>query len=111
MYRVAKKTTKKTQYKCLECPHIKPAIYKKEFWGCRVECNAPNKCLIAPFNAKDYYCVEVKSLNEMSKAEQEKFRDKVKQDYADKEYRKWAKKFHTPEEAKELIKKRKESRK
>ncbi len=76
-----------------------------------VECNAPNKCLIAPFNAKDYYCVEHKSLNEMSQLEQDRYREKVQKDYQKKQYKKYVYKYYPKEQAKIMIKEWKEKNK
>lgn len=75
MYRVAKKTTKKTEFKCLKCPFCKVAenvdinsdAIKER--GIFVECTAENKCMLMPFNAKYFYCVQYKSANEMTSDE------------------------------------------
>lgn len=62
-YRVAKKTTKSTEYHCLKCKHLKAGTYEiHRYNGCMVECNAPNRCLREPFNARDFYCVEYPSI-------------------------------------------------
>lgn len=75
MYRVAHKTTKKTELKCLKCQFCKipenidvnsNAVKER---GILVECMAENKCMLMPFNAKYYYCVEYKSANEMTQSE------------------------------------------
>lgn len=111
MYRTPKKTTRRTEYKCLKCKHIKPDTYKIESWGCMVECLAPNRCFMSKFNAKDYFCVEHKSLNEMSKSEQDRYRDKVQKDYQKKEFKLWAYKYHPKKQAKKLVEEWKEKNK
>lgn len=75
MYRVAKKTTKKTELYCLKCKHCKKPedvdlnseIVKER--GILVECTAENRCMPMLFNAKYYYYKEYKSANEMTAEE------------------------------------------
>lgn len=107
MYRVAKKTTKNTEFKCLECKHVKADSLKKEKWGCMVECNAPNRCLTSKFNAKDYYCVEYKGFKDMSESEKENLHNKIMKEYSDSKFKEYVKKYYPKEQAKKMIEQRK----
>lgn len=72
MYRVAKKTTKKTELYCLKCKYCKVPVDTDlnskmlQERGILVECTAENRCMPMQFNAKYYYCKEYKSANEMT---------------------------------------------
>ena len=103
MYRVAKKTTQRTVYKCLNCTYCKRIDAKVEPWGCYVECTAENKCFLKQFNARDYYCIQYKGSNELSKIEKEKIRNKVQEDYAKKELKKYLKTYYTKQEAEAIM--------
>lgn len=107
-YRVAKNTRKNTQCYCLSCKYCKTDDTPDKLKNCFVECTAPNKVIIGRFNAKDYYCVEEKSFYEMNESELQAIADKAAEKYADEEFVKWAKKYHPKNEAKILIKNRKE---
>ena len=106
MYRTPVKTTKKTQYKCLKCQHIKPGNYKLSPYGCYVECMAPNRCFASEFNARDYTCQQHRSFREMSKSEIESIVEKQEKAYADKVFKEYAKKFYQKKQAREMIKER-----
>ena len=73
--------------------------------GVLVRCNALNKCFHTEYNAKHYYCEEYKSFNEMSNSEIKAIENAISNEYANEEFKKWARKYHTKKEADELIKK------
>ncbi len=110
MYRVAKRTTKRTKYKCLECKHVKPDTYKVQKWGCMVECNAPNRCLTSRFNAKDFYCIEYKGFNDMTESDKENIRREVMNDWFDERFKEHAKKYYPKAQAKKMIDERRQQR-
>lgn len=110
-YRVAKKTTKRTQCYCLSCKYCKTDDTPDKYKNCFVECTAPNKALTGRFNAKDYYCIEVKSFYEMSESEIQVLADEAAEKYADEEYFKWARKYHPKREAEVLIREKRYNRK
>lgn len=99
-YRVAKKCTERTEYYCLSCRYVKPDDYKKENWGCYVECNAENKCLTGKFNAKHFYCTEFRTLDEQKMDE---IIQKNRKKEALSEFRKYARKYYSKEEADRMI--------
>ena len=92
MYRVAKKTTKRTQGHCLKCKHHKE-ICKVSGVGTLVECIAPNKCMMTSFNANDFYCVEYKGYNEMTQSEKDALAKKIWQEKSLKDYREYVKSY------------------
>lgn len=103
-YRVAKKITKTTQYKCLKCKNCKQIDSSVSAYGCTVECNAPNKCITSHFNARDFYCVEFKSINEMDNYEQRKLQEKIQTDYSKKAYKEYCNKYYPKKMAQKMYK-------
>lgn len=95
-YRVLKKTTKKTQYKCLTCKHcfVTENIYdeRKKLIASMIDCQAENKPTPMIFNARDFYCVEYK----MTSEQLEKARQEIELKDAKKSAREWKKKYHNP---------------
>lgn len=103
MYRVVKKTTQKSQYKCLNCKHCKKIDAKIETWGCYVECVAENRCFQSSFNARDFYCQEYKGFNDMSAYEQNELREKLAKDYSKKAFKEYANKYYSKKQAQQMI--------
>lgn len=103
MYRVPKKTTKKTEYTCFNCKYVEAEKLERTYFGCYVKCNAENKCFQGEFNAKDYYCVEHKGFQDMTEREKENYLKKVKQKEALAKYKECCSKYYTKEEAKLMV--------
>lgn len=104
-YRVIKKTNKKTVYACLDCRYCKK-LEEKCALGCMVECQAENRCVNGPFNARDFYCVEVKSINDMNDSTRERTIKDIQTKSAKENYKEYLKKFYTKKMAKEMYEKR-----
>lgn len=102
MYRVVKKTTKKTEHACLECKFCK--IIKKMNKDVFVECLAENKCISGEFNSKYFYCVEYKGFNELSDYDIEKMQEKKRFEDSKREFRKYLNKYYTKKEATKMYK-------
>lgn len=98
MYRVTKKTTKRTQNKCLNCKYVNVLAENL------VECNAPNRCINTKFNPKYYYCIEYKGFSELNKIEVEDIRQLISKDMAKKELRQYVKTYFPKDEAKKILK-------
>ena len=103
-YRVAKKTTIRKQCYCLKCTHCK--VIDKQY--SIVKCTAPNSCFKTEFNANDWYCTEIKNLNEMDFCSREKIREKIIMDKNRKEFIKYCRKFYDKATADRKIKEYKE---
>ena len=103
MYRVAKKTTKKTQGHCLKCKYSKE-LRKIGGGGVIVECTAPNRCMMSEFNANDFYCVEYKGANDMTQSEKDSIAQAVRNEYSKSAFREYANKYYPKKQAKEMIK-------
>jgi len=103
MYRVAKKTTQRTKGKCLKCPYCKE-LQKIAGGGVIVECTAENRCILTPFNANDFYCIEYKGANDMTETEKDAIRKAIQKDYSKKQFREYANKFYSKKEAQRMIK-------
>ena len=73
-------------------------------YGCYVECNAENKCIQGEFNSRDYYCKEYKGFNEMSDYEKDKYKQKVLEDKAKKDYKEYCFRYFPKEQAKKMYK-------
>lgn len=104
MYRVAKKTSLRTQGYCLDCKYHKILREYPDPCGTIIECTAPNRCITGEFNSNDFYCLEYKGLNDYTEVEKQEMANKVRKDYAKKEYREYARKYFSKEEAKKMIK-------
>lgn len=104
MYRVAKKTTKKTENYCLNCKYHDLKRELHDNLGMIIECNAPNACIKGEFNSKDFYCMEYRVLNEMNASEKENIRQEMMEDYMKKSFREYANKYYPKAKAKEMIK-------
>lgn len=97
MYRMAKKTTKKTKGYCLKCK------FHKEITSVLIECTAENKCFQAPFNPNDFYCIEYKGFSDMSDKKINDLADEIYSDYLRKQYAEFAKKYYPRKTAKQMI--------
>lgn len=103
-YRVIKKTNKKTVYACLDCRYCKK-LEEKCALGCMVECQAENRCVNGPFNARDFYCVEVKSINDMNDSTRERTIKDIQTKSAKENYKEYLKKFYTKKWQKKCMRK------
>ena len=101
-YRICKKTTKKTEYHCLKCKFCEQ-LTEQAYWGCKVKCKASNSAFMDEFNAKDFYCIEYKGFNEMSKDEIDSIVKHENKKRALKEYKKYCNTYYTKPQAKEMI--------
>ncbi len=102
MYRVAKKTTQKTQDKCLKCKYSKE-LSKSAGGGVIVECTAENRCILTPFNSRDFYCVEYKGANDMTESEKDAIRNAIQKEYSLKQFREYANKYYPRKQAVSMI--------
>lgn len=101
-YRVAKKTTKLTENKCLKCKHHKMINSQHNI----IECIAPNRCITSTFNAKDFYCIEYESISEMDNYKKRKLKEKIQSDYSKKAYKEYCNKYYPKKMAQQMIKKK-----
>jgi len=92
MYRVPVKTTKKTKYYCLDCPH-KMNEEKDSDGYCFIECGAENRCFTGRFNCADFYCREYKGMNELNEKEYKRIADNFHKKQSDKLFAEYAKKI------------------
>ena len=97
-YRVVKKCTKKTEYKCRDCK------YYKELSDVSALCEAPDRVIKDTFNPKHFYCVKYKGFNDMSESEINKLIELKHKKDALFEYKQYVKKYYSKEEAKRLVK-------
>lgn len=72
-YRVLIKTTKKTEYACLDCTFLNFDEFTR-----RRECKAPNVAFNRCFEPKYFTCREVGSINNINKRELEDLRKNSK---------------------------------
>ena len=97
-YRVKKKCTKNTENYCLKCNHCKVISENK------VKCAADNSCFISEFDPRDWYCVQYKSMNDISDYEKEKMVQKYNRKIAKSEVRKYANTYYCKADRKDIIK-------
>ena len=102
MYRVTKKTTKKTYQHCLKCKYSKE-LRQIAGGGVIIECTAPNRCITTEFNANDFYCIEYKGVNDMSQSEKDAIVRRINNNYAKSAFREYANKYYSKKQAKEMI--------
>ena len=102
MYRVTRKTTKNTEYKCLECKHCVLIDKEKQEYGQYVECNAENRCIVTSFNAKYYTCTEHKGFNDMSESELKSFKDAENAKKEKKAYKEYVFKYYPKRQAQRM---------
>jgi hypothetical protein len=101
------KTTKRTEYTCLACKHVK--IIKKytddyeELTDCIVKCCAPNAAINQAFSAKYFYCIEYKGFGELTEKEIQAERDFLLEKYDDAELKKYAKTYIDKKDRKDFI--------
>lgn len=104
-YRVVKKCTKNTEYKCKECK------FYKELSDTSAICEAPDKVIKDTFNPKHFYCELYKGFNDMNEDEVNKLIERKHKKDALSEYKQYVKKYFTKEEGKKLIKEFKDGNK
>ena len=90
-YRVVKKCTKNTEYKCRECK------FYKELSDISAVSEAPDKVIKDTFNPKHFYCELYKSFNDMSKDEVNKLIERKRKKEALSEYKQYVKKRRSQE--------------
>lgn len=68
-YRVLRKTTKKTEYKCLKCSCCQ-IVYKTAV-DVKIKCTASEKSFMDEFSARQFTCNTFININELTEREKE----------------------------------------
>ena len=109
MYRIMKRTTKRNEYKCLKCKyHI---VKDESIPGISIICNAPNRAYQGKFLARDFYCEEYLSPNEMTEQQYENMMHNYHRLQNKQAFKDYVYKYYDKNTARTMIKKYNEQNK